>query len=127
MRLPKPPTEESFRSPLHQPRVATVIGRWLGIAITICFLTGLISHFHQDTPSWLSFPTRPVWAYRVTQGLHVVSGTVAIPLLLAKLWTVYPKLFAKLPTRPSRETLQMVAERGSILVLVASTALQLFI
>src|SRR5262245_18676924 len=42
MRFPRPPTEESFRSPLHHPRVATVIGRWLGTAVVVCFLTGLI-------------------------------------------------------------------------------------
>ncbi len=126
MRFPRPPTEESFRSPLHHPRVATVIGRWLGIAVVVCFLTGLIGHLHQDTPAWLSLPTRPVWAYRITQGLHVICGMVAIPLLLAKLWTVYPRLFARLPRRPVREALRRLTERGSIAVLVASTALQLF-
>jgi DMSO/TMAO reductase YedYZ molybdopterin-dependent catalytic subunit len=114
-----------FSSPLHHPRVATVLGRWLGTAIVVCFLTGLISHVHQDTPGWLTLPSRPVWAYRVTQGLHVVSGTVAVPLLLAKLWTVYPKLFAKVPR--GREALGTAVERGSILVLVSTTALQLFI
>ena len=124
MRL-RPPGEKDFRSALHDPRVATVIGRWLGIAFAVCFLTGLISHFQQDTPGWLVLPSRPVWAYRVTQGLHVVSGTVAIPLLLAKLWTVYPRLFAKLPWPPSRRALNMLAERGSITILVSASALQL--
>ena len=31
--------------------------------------------------------------YRVTQGVHVATGLASIPLLLAKLWAVYPKLF----------------------------------
>ncbi|GAB3937319.1 molybdopterin-dependent oxidoreductase [Kribbella albertanoniae] len=120
MKLPAPPTEDSFRSPLHHPRVATVIGRWLAAAVVICFLTGLFSHFVQETSAWLHIPTRPASLYRVTQGLHVLSGTIAVPLLLAKLWTVYPKLFAK----PELKTL---LERGSILVLVAAMALELFI
>jgi len=127
MKLPAPPTEKSFPSPLHHPRVATVIGRWLGIAVTICFLTGLFSHFQQETPGWLHIPSRPASLYRVTQGLHVLSGTVAVPLLLAKLWTVYPKLFAKLPWPPRRQALASILERLSILVLVSALALELFI
>ena len=131
MKLPAPPTEKSFPSPLHHPRVATVIGRWLGIAVTICFLTGLFSHFQQAPPDWLHIPSRPSSLYRVTQGLHVLTGTVAVPLLLAKLWTVYPKLFAKLPWPPSRKVLGpalgMALERLSILVLVSAMALELFI
>jgi len=104
-----------------------VIGRWLGIAVTICFLTGLFSHFQQVTPDWLHIPSRPSSLYRVTQGLHVLTGTVSVPLLLAKLWTVYPKLFAMLPWPPSRKALGMVFERLSIAVLVAAMALELFI
>ena len=127
MKLPAPPTEKSFPSPLHHPRVATVIGRWLAVAVTICFLTGLYSHFVQDTPNWLPIPSRPASLYRVTQGLHVLSGTVAVPLLLAKLWTVYPKLFAKPPWPPSRQALATMLERASILVLVSAMALELFI
>jgi hypothetical protein len=121
------PSEKSFSSALHHPRVATVIGRWLATMVLICFLTGLYSHFAQDTPSWLRFPSRPAPLYRVTQGLHVLSGTVAVPLLLAKLWTVYPKLFAKPPWPPSREALKTIVERLSILVLVSALALELFI
>ncbi|WP_432887348.1 molybdopterin-dependent oxidoreductase [Kribbella sp. CA-245084] len=127
MKLPAPPTEKSFPSSLHHPRVATVIGRWLGTAVVICFLTGLYSHFQQDTPSWLPIPSRPATLYRVTQGLHVLSGTIAVPLLLAKLWTVYPKLFAKLPWPLSRKALESMLERASILVLVSAMALELFI
>ena len=127
MKLPAPPTEKSFPSPLHHPRVATVIGRWLGIAVTICFLTGLFSHFQQATPGWLFIPSRPASLYRVTQGLHVLTGLISVPLLLAKLWTVYPKLFAKLPWPPTRPALAMVVERLSIAVLVAGLALELFI
>lgn len=91
--------------------------------MVVCFLTGLYSHFLQDTPTWLPAPSRPANLYRVTQGLHVISGTVAVPLLLAKLWTVYPKLFAK----PNLKAVGQLIERLSILVLVSSMALELFI
>lgn len=119
MKLPAPPT---FASPLHHPRVATVLGRWLGVAVAVCFLTGLISHFQQATPGWLEIPSRPASLYRVTQGLHVLSGIVSVPLLLAKLWTVYPKLFEK----PAK-AVGAVLEKLSILVLVSALALELFI
>ncbi len=70
-----------------------MIGRLLGITVGIAFLTGLISHLHQHPIGWLDIPSRPVWAYRFTQGLHVVAGIAAIPLLLAKLWVIYRRLF----------------------------------
>jgi molybdopterin-dependent oxidoreductase-like protein protein len=127
MKLPAPPTDTSFPSPLHHPRVATVLGRWLGVAVMICFLTGLISHFQQATPGWLEIPSRPASLYRVTQGLHVLTGIVSVPLLLAKLWTVYPKLFAKLPWPPGKKAISTAIERLSILVLVSALALELFI
>jgi len=59
-----------------------------------------------------------VWFYRVTQGLHVATGLAAIPLLAAKLWSVYPKLFTWPPFRDPLHAL----ERLSVLLL-ASTAL----
>lgn len=127
MKLPSLPTERSFPSPLHDPRVATVLGRWLGIAVAICFLTGLFSHLQQATPGWLIIPSRPASLYRVTQGVHVLTGLIAVPLLLAKLWTVYPKLFARLPWPPTRKTVTAALERLSIAVLVAALALEVFI
>jgi len=113
-----------FRGGLHDPRTATATGRLLGLTMVVCFLTGLVSHFLQEPPGWLagSLPVRPVWGYRLTQGLHVVSGIAAIPLLLAKLWTVYPRLFAWPPVRGVRHAL----ERISVAALVASALLQLF-
>ena len=67
----------------------------MGVAIAVCFVTGLISHFIQHPQPWFYWPTRPVWLYRVTQGLHVISGIAAIPLLVVKLWSVWPKLFER--------------------------------
>lgn len=118
------PQEEAFTSRLRSPAVAARIGRWLGICFGIAFLTGLYSHFSQDTPSWLTLPTRPVNLYRWTQGLHVIAGTAAVPLLLVKLWTVYPRLFARLPKERRALAVQGI-ERLSIAVLVAGAIFQL--
>ncbi|HEU5353372.1 MAG TPA: molybdopterin-dependent oxidoreductase [Actinocrinis sp.] len=116
-----PLREGAFRSSLHDERTAALIGTALGIAFTTAFLTGLISHELQlrHPPTWI--PDRPVWIYRFTQGLHVASGLAAIPLLLAKLWTVYPRLFGWPPLSSIRHAL----ERLSILVLVAGAIFQL--
>ena len=106
-----------FKGGLHDARTATSLGRWLGLAFTVCFVTGLVSHVMQHPPGWLAdgLPSRPSWGYRLTQGLHVASGIAAIPLLLAKLWTVYPRLFARSALRSVRHAL----ERLSVAVLVA--------
>ncbi|MGH3501907.1 MAG: molybdopterin-dependent oxidoreductase [Nocardioidaceae bacterium] len=101
------------------------VGLWLGICFGIAFLTGLYSHFSQDTPSWLPLPTRPVWLYRVGQGIHVTTGVAAVPLLLVKLWAVYPKLFQRVPRRPWRHVVLHGLERGSIAVLVAAAIFEL--
>ena len=113
-----------FRSALHEPRTAVVLGRWLGAAMLLCFVTGLVSHVLQQPPGWLRghLPTRPVNGYRITQGLHVISGIAAIPLTGAKLWTVYPSLFAWPPVRGVRHLL----ERLGIAVLVGSLLLEIF-
>ncbi|MDK1476812.1 molybdopterin-dependent oxidoreductase [Streptomyces sp. 549] len=115
----------AFRGRLHDARTATAVGRWLGVAILVCFVTGVISHLLQEPPAWLlgRLPTRPVWGYRLTQGLHVAAGIAAVPLLLAKLWTVYPRLFQKPPVRSVRHAL----ERLSVAVLVAAALLELFL
>jgi hypothetical protein len=60
--------------------------------------------------------------YRFTQGLHMVSGIAAVPLLFAKLWTVYSRLFAWPPVRSVRHAL----ERLSVGVLVAVVLLEIF-
>ncbi|WP_406430915.1 molybdopterin-dependent oxidoreductase [Streptomyces sp. NBC_00631] len=112
-----------FKGRLHDARTATSIGRWLGPAFVLCFLTGLVSHFMQHPPGWLAdhIPSRPSWGYRVTQGLHVASGIAAVPLLLAKLWTVYPRLFEWPVLRSVRHAL----ERVSVAVLVAGAVFEL--
>ncbi|MFD4428659.1 molybdopterin-dependent oxidoreductase [Nocardia sp. NPDC058497] len=103
------------------PQVAARVGIALGVAVLVCFVTGLLSHWIQHPPDWFSWPARPVWLYQFTQGLHVLTGIASIPLLLVKLWAVYPRLFAKpLIGSPVR-----ALERGSIALLVGATIFQL--
>ncbi|MEV7431360.1 molybdopterin-dependent oxidoreductase [Nocardioides sp. NPDC092400] len=120
----KAPAPEDFTSPLHGPAVAARVGSALGVCFGVCFLTGLLSHYAQQPAQPVPFPTSPSWGYRVTQGLHVVTGTVAVPLLLVKLWTVYPRFFQR-PPRGLRRLAVTALERLSILVLVASAVFML--
>ena len=117
----KPPEETDFRGKAHDERVTARVGMWLGITFGICFVTGLISHGIQHPAAWFTWPTRPVNLYRITQGLHVICGVASIPLLLAKLWSVYPKLFA----RPLARSVVHAIERGSILVLSGAAFFEL--
>jgi DMSO/TMAO reductase YedYZ molybdopterin-dependent catalytic subunit len=114
VRARKPPV-------LRGTPVTARVGVWLGVAVAVCFVTGLCSHFIQHPQPWFFWPTRPVWLYRLTQGLHVVSGIAAIPLLVVKLWSVWPKLFE----RPYIGGLVRQVERASILVLVGAVIFQL--
>jgi len=118
------PREADFTSRLRSAAVTARVGTWLGVCFGTAFVTGLVSHYAQLPSPPVPFPTSPAWGYRVTQGLHVVSGTAAVPLLLVKLWTVYPRLFARLPRRAG-ELAVTVAERASVGVLVASAVFQL--
>ncbi len=119
------PAPEHFTSRLRSPAVAARVGIWLGICFGICFLTGLISHYAQEPSHPIPFPTSPSWGYRVTQGLHVSTGIASIPLLLVKLWSVYPRLFEKPPFGNVRRLAVNALERASIGVLVASAIFQL--
>lgn len=96
------------------------VGRLLGIAFGICFVTGLLSHYQYAPWNWLPIPSAPAWGYRLTQGLHVITGIASIPLLLVKLWSVFPKLVAWPPARSAVHAL----ERISIAVLVSSALLE---
>ena len=98
------------------------LGRILGILFSICFVTGLLSHYQYSPWSWLPQPASPVWGYRLSQGLHVATGTASIPLLLVKLWSVYPNLFRWPPARSVKQAL----ERASVAVLVATALVQVF-
>jgi hypothetical protein len=106
--------EEQLEEPRHSSRTAAVLGIALGVCFTVCFATGLLSHLIQHPPSWLTWPSRPAGLYRVTQSVHVATGIASIPLLLAKLWTVFPHLLQWPPVRDVAHAL----ERISLLPLV---------
>jgi DMSO/TMAO reductase YedYZ molybdopterin-dependent catalytic subunit len=88
-----------FSSAAHHERPATILGIALGVAFAVCFATGLLSHAAQTPIPWFPWPAKPSWLYRVTQGVHVFTGLATIPLLLGKLWAVYPHLWQRPPVR----------------------------
>ncbi|MCK1819371.1 molybdopterin-dependent oxidoreductase [Streptomyces sp. XM83C] len=130
-RDPRLPTSPGFwRSPLRGPWLTSVLGLVLLAGITVLFVTGLVSYaaynpglspVNDKTPGkgilgffLFDWPTDPHWLYRFTQGVHVTLGLTLIPVLLAKLWSVVPKLFALPPARSVSHAL----ERLSLLLLV---------
>ncbi|MCU1444889.1 molybdopterin-dependent oxidoreductase [Cryobacterium sp.] len=110
-------------SPVRNPRMATVIGRLLGLAFLLCFGTGLYSHFLQEPLSWMVFPTRPAGLYQLTQGTHIVAGIACFPLLLAKLYVVFPQLFVYPPVTSFAQFL----ERASIALFVGASLVEITI
>jgi DMSO/TMAO reductase YedYZ molybdopterin-dependent catalytic subunit len=100
------------------------------VGIPLLFVTGLLSYaaynpnlaaINDKTPDkgllgfyLFAWPTRPYWLYRVNQGVHVTLGVVLVPILLAKLWSVVPKLFTLPPVRSIGHAL----DRLSLLLLV---------
>ncbi|AXT86615.1 molybdopterin-binding protein [Aeromicrobium sp. A1-2] len=122
-RLPKP---EDFESRARGTELSARVGRLLGIAFGICFLTGMWSHFQYTTPGWVPLGPNPTQLYRFTQGTHILSGIAAIPLLLVKLWSVFPRLFSLPPKKLDRHLVIDLVEKASIGVLVASSFFMLF-
>ncbi|MDX3070244.1 hypothetical protein PV518_50420, partial [Streptomyces sp. ND04-05B] len=125
-----PSTPAFWRSPVRGVRFTAVLGVVLLAGITLLFVTGLLSYaaynpdlaaVNDKTPDkgllgfyLFAWPTGPHWLYRLTQGLHVTVGIVLVPVLLAKLWSVVPKLFVMPPARSVAQAL----ERVSLLLLV---------
>ncbi|AYF79300.1 molybdopterin-binding protein [Nocardia yunnanensis] len=117
-----PPLLTERISPARSTAVAARAGIALGAGITILFVTGILSHLIQHPPDWFWWPAHPVWLYRVTQGTHVTVGVMMIPLLLVKLWAVYPRFFRK----PSlRRALPEALERASVAVLIGAVLFQI--
>ena len=125
-----------FKSPLRGPWLTAILGSLLLIGMTIVALTGLFSHaayepdlgrnaivpVDSDLPLLnIGWPAGPSWLYALNQGLHVTLGIVIIPLVLAKLWSVIPRLFAWPPVA----TPAMAIERLAIGLLVSSAVFQL--
>ncbi|MFG1667075.1 molybdopterin-dependent oxidoreductase [Streptomyces sp. Y7] len=129
--MARSPFSPSFwRSPLRGPWLTSVLGIVLLVGITVLFVTGLVSYaaynpnlspVNDKTPDkgilgfyLFSWPTDPHWLYRLNQGVHVTLGITLIPVLLAKLWSVVPRLF----TLPPARSLAHALERISLLLLV---------
>ncbi|MEV0895951.1 molybdopterin-dependent oxidoreductase [Actinoplanes sp. NPDC049802] len=111
----------AFPSPLRSARLTAVLGIALGVAFGVCFVTGVLSHLIQQPPGWFRWPSRPSGLYRFTQGLHVATGLATFPLLGAKLWSVFPRLFAWPPVRHAAHG----AERLAVAALVSAALFQL--
>ena len=127
---------EFWRSPLRGQWLTSFLGSILLPLVIVGALTGFLSHaaynpalgsndvsggFEVDL-YFFDWPTGPAWLYSLTQSLHVIAGFAAIPILLAKLWSVIPRLFE----RPSARSVAHGLERLSVLLLVGS-ALFLFV
>ena len=110
-----------FSSPVRSTALTARLGRALGTAFSLCFLTGLLSYTQYLTWAWLPKPVVPVWGYRLTQGIHVTTGIASIPLVLIKLWSVYPNSF-RWPPVPS---VTRLLERLSAALLISATLVQL--
>jgi len=128
-----PADPASWRSPLRGPWLTSVLAVVLLVGLLVVGLTGLASYAAYDpglggsndqTPErgllgfYAAFDwfTSPAWLYRVTQGTHVLLSLALVPVVLAKLWSVAPKLFEWPPVRSVAQAL----ERISIFLLVGS-------
>lgn len=117
-----------WRSPLRGPWLTSVLGLVLLVTLPVVTVTGLLSYvaygptLGQARPDdvgllhlpYFDWPTEPSWLYRLNQGLHVGLGLVLIPVVLAKLWSVIPRLFTFPPARSVGHAL----ERITLLMLV---------
>lgn len=127
---PPGPFRRSFwRSPIRGPWLTAVLSVVLLAGMVILTVTGFASHaaYNPDlrsndlTPGdtalefvTVAWPTEPYWLYRLNQGMHVTLGIALVPVLLAKLWSVIPKLFDWPPVR----SLAHLLERLSLVLLV---------
>jgi DMSO/TMAO reductase YedYZ molybdopterin-dependent catalytic subunit len=131
MTPPGPFRPTFWRSPLRGPWLTALLGTVLLALVAVVAVTGFLSHVayqpdlpgnaivdpRADLPLNFAWPSGFAYLYAVTQGLHVNVGLVAIPFLLAKLWSVIPRLFAWPPTASPAQAL----ERLSIALLVGSS------
>lgn len=126
---PGPFRRRFWRSPLRGPWLTAVLGLVLLGGLGILIVTGLLSYAaynprlpgNDATPAHallgfylFDWPVNPPWLYRLDQGVHVALGLALVPVVLAKLWSVIPKLFEWPAVRSAGHAL----ERGTLLLLV---------
>jgi DMSO/TMAO reductase YedYZ molybdopterin-dependent catalytic subunit len=142
LKLPAPPgpfQEKFWRSPIRGPWLTSILGLVLLIGFPIMFATGLLSYAaylpklstgNNETPgagllgdylNWFTWPTHPIWLYRVTQGTHVTLGLMLVPIVLFKLWSVLPKLFEWPPV----SSIAVILERISLVAVVGGVIFEL--
>ena len=133
---PRGPFRRTFwRSPLRGPWLTSVLGLLLLLTVPIVAITGLLSNVAYDPRLGanavgrhlgpldfylFSWPTSPSWLYALNQGLHVTLGLATIPILLAKLWSVIPRLFEWPPFQSPAHAL----ERLSLILLVGGAGFE---
>jgi DMSO/TMAO reductase YedYZ molybdopterin-dependent catalytic subunit len=126
---PGPFRPGTWRSPLRGLWLTSILAVVLLGGLTILAVTGLLSYAAYDpllpgndqTPGagllhfyLFSWPSHPSWLYRVNQGVHITLGLALLPVVLAKLWSVLPRLFAWPPVR----SLAQILERVSLIMVV---------
>jgi DMSO/TMAO reductase YedYZ molybdopterin-dependent catalytic subunit len=65
--------------------------------------------------------TSPSWFYRVTEGIHVMPGLALVRVVLAKLWSVIPKLSVWPPWR----SVASLLERPSLVLVVGGVIIEM--
>lgn len=125
---PPGPTRPGFwRSPLRGRWLTSFLGTVLFPVVLLVGLTGFLSHAAYNpglgdnaiVPAGgdilvFDWPTSPSWLYAATQGFHVIAGIVAMPLLLAKLWSVVPRLFGWPPIRNPAHAIERLSLVGLV-------------
>jgi DMSO/TMAO reductase YedYZ molybdopterin-dependent catalytic subunit len=129
VRAPPGPTLESFwRSPLRGPWLTTTLGSLLLPLVLVVGATGFVSNAAYQPalgrnallpsgglqPFGFGWPASPSWLYALNQGVHVTVGIAAVPLLLAKLWSVAPRLFTWPPLRDPAHAIERLSLVGLV-------------
>jgi DMSO/TMAO reductase YedYZ molybdopterin-dependent catalytic subunit len=118
------------------PWLTSVFGLVLLVGIPVEFVTGIVSYAAYDPKLGQNDPnpdhglfglylfnwvTSPSWLYRVTEGVHVMLGLVLVPVVLAKLWSVMPKLFSW----PPWQSIAQFLERLSLVLVVGGVVFEM--
>jgi DMSO/TMAO reductase YedYZ molybdopterin-dependent catalytic subunit len=125
-----------WKSPVRGPWLTSVLGLVLLVGIPVEFVTGLLSYaaynprLNNNGPNpnhglfglyLFNWVTSPPWIYRVIEGTHVMLGLVLVPVVLAKLWSVMPKLF----DWPPWSSVAQFLERLSLVLIVGGVMFEM--
>ena len=126
-----------WRSPLRSLWLTSVFSVVLLGGMILLIVTGLLSYaaynpwlgaLNDHTPDkgilgfyLFDWPANPSWLFRLNQAIHVTLGIVIIPVVLAKLWSVLPKLFLWPPVSSVAQAL----ERLTLLLLVGGVLFEI--